>query len=265
MNDFTHLPFPDSSLAVISARSLYKGVRSTPAGPGEELVWSGASAIEDLALCLRECNRVLSIGGRLEFIFFERELSDCGPVTAEFQRFLSDLWCREHDCRWDIPSQTSRHDSARIGLKDKNDMTDNNGRRSTTSRSGTSPDFSATYSERRGISAEEFVHALKQAGFQGGRRTLTNFQLFTLNEIFDHRGNRRQTSLAQTARDECLLDAPTEAVPTRLEDVALRGEAQKLLDMIHEECLTRATGWRCVMGWASKPDPSVLPYPPEQS
>ena len=42
--------------------------------------------------CLVECNRILIPGGRIEYIFFQDELTNCGPLTTEIEDFLRQAW-----------------------------------------------------------------------------------------------------------------------------------------------------------------------------
>ncbi len=80
-DDYSRLPYSDASVNIISARMLHKGIRIKP----------GAS-IRDLHSCLSEFHRVLVPGGCLEYIFFENELSNPGPLTAELEYYLLEGW-----------------------------------------------------------------------------------------------------------------------------------------------------------------------------
>jgi len=78
------LPQPDSSVDVISARSLHKAIRV-----------GGGSAVEQkeyLRAYLEECHRVLVPGGRLEYIYFGDKLLACGPLTGELEAVLWEVW-----------------------------------------------------------------------------------------------------------------------------------------------------------------------------
>lgn len=87
IHDFAMLPYTDASVSIISARSLHKGVRdrrsSAQGTPGERL--------KEVKDCLAECNRILVPNGRLEYIFFEDELTDAGPLTKEMEPFFREV------------------------------------------------------------------------------------------------------------------------------------------------------------------------------
>lgn len=80
----SRIPLPNSSVDVISARSLHKTIQ---AGGG-----LAAGPAEDLKRCLEECHRILVPGGRLEYIYFEDKLLACGPLTGELEPFLEEVW-----------------------------------------------------------------------------------------------------------------------------------------------------------------------------
>lgn len=46
----------------------------------------------DIKACLLECNRVLSTGGYFEYIYFESDLSNPGPLTAQLEEYLGQSW-----------------------------------------------------------------------------------------------------------------------------------------------------------------------------
>lgn len=85
--DLAVLPYPDTSFNIVSARSLHKDIQAglgKPETPNEK--WK---CMRD---CLAECNRILIPGGRLEYIYFEDEITNGGPLTTEMQPFLQEVW-----------------------------------------------------------------------------------------------------------------------------------------------------------------------------
>lgn len=76
-HDLARLPYLDASVDVISARSLYKGVRAPL-----------QLSTRDLTSCLTEFNRVLVPGGCLEFVYFQSELEPCGLLTSMLGFYL---------------------------------------------------------------------------------------------------------------------------------------------------------------------------------
>lgn len=96
MEDLTRLPYPDSTIHVISARSLHKGVRCSTH------VWNNSQHVHlfkdrrDIKACLLECSRVLVTGGYLEYIYFESNLVDVGPLTARLEDYLWEVWNGEY-------------------------------------------------------------------------------------------------------------------------------------------------------------------------
>jgi SAM-dependent methyltransferase len=82
------LPYRDSSVDVISARSLHKAIRA-----GGGLV---VHPSEQLRECLKECHRVLVPGGRLEYIYFGDQLHCCGPLTGELEAVLWEVWTQDN-------------------------------------------------------------------------------------------------------------------------------------------------------------------------
>jgi hypothetical protein len=92
VEDLTRLPYPDSSIHVISARSLHKGVRcSTHVRNNSQRVHLSKDR-RDVKACLLECSRVLVTGGYLEYIYFESNLVDVGPLTARLEGCLWEVW-----------------------------------------------------------------------------------------------------------------------------------------------------------------------------
>ena len=66
------LPFADNHFDLISARSLHAMLKREPV-PGQ-------SEIDEYDLCLRECYRVLKPGGYLEFMLMDADMAHAGPL-----------------------------------------------------------------------------------------------------------------------------------------------------------------------------------------
>lgn len=77
------LCYPDSTIDIISAPCLHKDVQDRSGGSQD---W--------LESYLKECNRVLRPGGRMDYIFFESELCNSGPLTTELEYYLWETWAR---------------------------------------------------------------------------------------------------------------------------------------------------------------------------
>lgn len=85
-NDLALLPYPNEYFDIITARSLYK--RTTYMHADTHMARE-----DNLKNCVEECSRILVSGGRLEYIYFEDELRNCGPLMTEMQQFLWEIWC----------------------------------------------------------------------------------------------------------------------------------------------------------------------------
>jgi hypothetical protein len=92
MEDLTRLPYPDSSIHVISARSLHKGVRCSTRGPNNSQHVHLSKDRRDIKACLLECSRVLVTGGYLEYIYFESNLVNVGTLTVRLEDYLWEVW-----------------------------------------------------------------------------------------------------------------------------------------------------------------------------
>lgn len=96
LEDLTRLPNPDSSIQIISARSLHKGVRYASRG-SHNFHCMPSSSERDIKACLLEASRVLVTGGYLEYIYFESDLVNPGPLTAELEDYLWGTWNNGYD------------------------------------------------------------------------------------------------------------------------------------------------------------------------
>lgn len=94
-HDFRQLPYVNSSVHFISARSLHQGIRYMPL----RTETTASRERSDVKHCLMEFNRILVPGGRLEYIYFERELTNSGPLTQEVQDILWDTRCHAMVCQ----------------------------------------------------------------------------------------------------------------------------------------------------------------------
>jgi hypothetical protein len=93
LEDLSRLPLPSGSVQAISARSLYKDmVTATPrdhslkGSPGPR--WPTEDILRN---CLRECHRVLSRRGIIEYIYFDREVENPGPLITEMEECFDSL------------------------------------------------------------------------------------------------------------------------------------------------------------------------------
>jgi len=102
------------------------------------------------------------------------------------------------------------------------------------------------------VSLEDFLLALSQAGFNGGRHTTTKFSLFTLSQLFDHKGTRRPPLGNTFATSDDPFDEYWGARLGWSKGTFHRIRTLKLLSRVLHECESRRTGWRCAIGWATK-------------
>ena len=208
-SNLSRLPMPNSSIDVISARSLHKTIQ---AGRGSE-----ADPADVLRRCLEECHRILVPGGRFEYIYFGNQLLPCGPLTGELEPFLEEVWT----------------ESSALG------------------RSQILPD------------TNDFLGLLDHVGFKDGRHRTMNFGLFTLRSIYDYRGVPRSSEKTNTTPTVLTVEqqrsqkqqlgtqhCPTPGTPGQ--GTYIHEKACELLLQVHEECTLRETGWKCVMGYATK-------------
>ena len=193
MNDFTRLLYPNSTVSVISARSLHKGVRMSESGASDEASSSRASVMQDIAACISDCHRILRPGGRFEFAFFESALSNCSPLTAKLEDFLYDHWC---------PKRHVGPPSSCLDSKggESGDAESNKGSGCSHEHSG-SFTCTASYSETR-VTVQELNSLLKQVGFEDGRQTLATFHLLTLGQIFDYAGEPQHVAPGKVTDEE---------------------------------------------------------------
>jgi SAM-dependent methyltransferase len=203
----SRIPLPNSSVDVISARSLHKTIH---AGGG-----LAADPAEDLRGCLEECHRILVPGGRLEYIYFGDKLLACGPLTGELEPFLGEVW-----------TENSTRAYGQI-FPDTND----------------------------------FLDLLEQVGFKDRSHRSIKFGLFTLRSLYDHRGMPRSSAGAGTSptaltaqQQQQQLGAQHRPAPpcTPGPGSYIDEKAWELLFRVHAECTLRETGWKCVIGYATK-------------
>lgn len=84
------LPILNGSIDIVSARTIYKDIlHDTPeksgAHPFPNIIDRGKY---HMGRWLREIHRVLAVGGRLEYIFFDKALYNLQALTAEMEPFL---------------------------------------------------------------------------------------------------------------------------------------------------------------------------------
>lgn len=91
LKDFSRLPLPSGCIHAISIRSLYKDLVSMMPGAHDVGIMHSSPSTGTFArLLLRECHRLLSMGGILEYIFIDKALENAGPlVTVMEDRFHS--------------------------------------------------------------------------------------------------------------------------------------------------------------------------------
>lgn len=88
---------------------------------------------------------------------------------------------------------------------------------------------------------------LIDTGFQGGKVLVTYFQLLTLCKLFDHRGCNRAGKWNSGSGADISRLHPSSPLYASYND-----QAQRLLTRIREECQSRRSGWKCLIGWATK-------------
>ncbi|KAL2784592.1 hypothetical protein BJX66DRAFT_343896 [Aspergillus keveii] len=170
------LPMASGSVDMVIARGLHK----------DTIGVTKADSVSGIEASLAEFFRILRHGGILEYIFFERRLTNAGPLAQK----LEEAW-----------------------------NADVNGI----------------------VSISQFMAAIDKVGLTGGQHLRTTFGLVTLNRLFDGCGRRR----GQGIRAELVK------VSLRMGDTSSQG--LEVLRELQNECEKLGTGWRCVIGWCTKP------------
>lgn len=205
----SRLPLPNSSIDVISARSLYKTIQ----GRGS----SAAEPVADLRRCLEECHRILVPGGRFEYIYFGDRLLCCGPLTAELEPFLGEVWTENSACG---------HEQIFPGTDDFLDLLDQ-------------------------VGFEDGTHRIMKFGL------FTLRSLYDYRGVPRSSEGTRTTPTALTVeqqpQQQQLGTQHRPAPSTPRPGIHIDEKACELLLRVHEECTLRDTGWNCVMGYATKP------------
>lgn len=89
VDNLWHLPYPSNHFSIISARTLFQFLKTTPTGEG---------ATDQYDLTLHECLRTLKPGGYLEFFLLDSEIVNPGPLgTASSVEFGFSLKQRGYD------------------------------------------------------------------------------------------------------------------------------------------------------------------------
>jgi hypothetical protein len=172
----TLLPIAIGSVDMVVARSLHR----------DTVDMREPGCISEVEGTLVDCFRILRHGGILEYIFFERRLSNAGPLAQKLEE------------AWNVNVN---------GF----------------------------------VSISQFMAAIDKVGFTGGQHFRTTFGLVTLNRLFDGCGRRRGQGIR----------AELGKVSLRMGDTSSQG--LEVLRELQNECEKLGTGWRCVIGWCTKP------------
>ena len=100
------------------------------------------------------------------------------------------------------------------------------------------------------ISVEDFASILTRVGFKEGKYAIATFNIFTICKLFDDRGSKRFISPASTTE---LYDFGITSQTRQPKHAHHDNHAQMLLEKIQEECNSRKTGWKYIVGWVTKP------------
>jgi hypothetical protein len=110
----------------------------------------------------------------------------------------------------------------------------------------------------RGLDTEDFLALLDEAGLKDEKHLTMKFGLFTLHSLCDQtgmrRGRRPGVDTVPTLRGgqpepgSQRHPAPSTVSPRNYID----RKASELLVRTQEECALRGTGWKCVVGYATK-------------
>ncbi len=245
------LPFRDGYFDVISARSLYTFLKTSPTPlpipkDGDDGGTSSNDDHDEYAACLSECLRVLKPGGYLEFELFDADLVHAGPLgMAMSVEFAFNLKTRGYD-PYATRSWIGRLSKAGFGgIKrawlflplSRNAATPNSGQVSKQMVDG-----------QQGLGIQKSV---VQPGGGGGRDEVNGGGAVKDEEKSEVMGSTHDAAsiaglVGSLAWERWMLKLQIEM--GKSEDRALEGVGAVL-----EEGRRKGAGWRCLTGWARKP------------
>ncbi|KAJ0415393.1 hypothetical protein BJY00DRAFT_317819 [Aspergillus carlsbadensis] len=212
------LPFAPNSFDVVSARTLYKSSSRVHHHPSDR----SPSSVLTLEACIHEIYRVLSKGGSLEYVVFDRRLVNVGPLTKQLEPFLYE---GEH---------SSCTGTCMEGQQNNPQCNSN----STTQGSAIcclgSPSERTTASF---ITGAQFLQLLASKGFTIEKNTTLMFPLDILSTVFTQDGQRLQSGQAVSRHADSPDGTPLLA---------------SLIQAVYAECREFQTAWRCIVGSARK-------------
>ncbi|KAK6530270.1 hypothetical protein TWF694_003632 [Orbilia ellipsospora] len=218
--------FREQSVDLITARSFHNDIQFR-----RPLCWEmDCSNICDyhgspnLKWTVRQCHRVLRLGGFLEYIFFEYPLYNAGPLTRELEQFMHD------------PGMNSHISSPPANCAEEVNIL----------APQTSPSFPADAKEIP-FGINDFLRIIGEVGFEVAKPTILSFSVLTMSSLFDVSGHRRVALGVPTTQNIWIsaLEGVSGGWPG--EDPAI-----SLLRKVEKECLELGTFWKCAVGWARK-------------
>ncbi|KAK6525821.1 hypothetical protein TWF281_010864 [Arthrobotrys megalospora] len=217
---------PDGSVDLISAKSLHS-IRTSGNINNRQLFSTpyvdrnNPTILGTLQYILRECYRVLSPGGCIEYIFFEDQLYRCGLLTKEVEYFL-----KESEIQ--AGPEISEPSSIDSGPWDFN------------------YGYSASKFHPQTISLKDFSQCLGEVGFKTQKNMVIPFPVLTLSRLFDKSGCKREPPVPPTYEIWTSSFPKDQQLPADCPEFSLLGK-------IHSECEELGTFWKCSIGWACKP------------
>lgn len=214
------LPFPTQSLDIVVTRSLHKDiVQRAPTSPSSK---SSRKVRTRILKSLREFNRILTKGGYIEFVYFEKGLRNTGPLIEMLEPFFyNDSHCSPGTSE-SAQNFVRGHSRGIVA--------------STEEHPGKADEPLCMESD---ISVEKFLDLVAEAGFETNQTTIMMFPVHVLSSLFTREGCRREsTASTGTCAPEYAEGQDTKVL--------------QLFEHIRSECVALGTGWRCAVGWARK-------------